>query len=403
MLLNVLEIGTDRFTSGDLSRQRLLKKRRLEYSKYLKSLTLVLNSCEYTNNGYKSEKEAENIEVHYVYSRARYYLINIMYPFRVFKLCRKICQNKNVDVISAQDPFISGIIAYFLKRKVRASLNIQIHTDIFNNKAWIAGVGGAIYAFIYNIIAKFTIKKADTIRVVSEKLKERLGELGIESSKICIVPTPIDISNFENLDDVKINLLRDKMLQNKFKKIILFIGRLSEEKNISLLIKAFSLVLIQFPEINLLIVGKGDREDTLRKEAESLGISKNVIWAGAVEYSEIPYFYRICDVFVLPSLTEARGSVLVEAALSKKPIIVTNIAGAKDCVIDNRTGFIIDHNNHRQLAEKIIFLLNNPEIAKQFGETGNSFVLENLKINNDIKAVISCWEQMDIIGHQLTK
>ena len=274
-----------------------------------------------------------------------------------------------------------------MKRMFKIPLNVQIDSDRINNPFWLKE---RKINLLYNEIAKWIVKKANSLRVMSSDVKKKLAMLGIREDKIWVVPTPVMVDRFEGID---VSLFRKQNIDKKFNKIVLFVGRLSPEKNVSLLLEAFPYVLQKNPSTLLLIIGSGKQEKELRDMASYLKIDKSTIFTSGIPNKKLPFYFASCDVFVLPSLHEGRANVLIEAALSKKPIIVTSVSGAKDWVIDNKTGFIINQMNCEQLVEKILFLLDNPKIAQKFGETGYNYVKQKLQETNEVNELIQCWEE----------
>ena len=103
-------------------------------------------------------------------------------------------------------------------------------------------------------------------------------------------------------------------------------------------------------------------------------------------------YYQIADIFVLPSLSESFGSVLVQAGASETPCTVTATTGAKEIIKDGYNGLLVPINNANLLADKILYLLNNPEKAKQIGENGRKLVIE--KYNNNTEKIIKLWKNL---------
>jgi 1,2-diacylglycerol 3-alpha-glucosyltransferase len=134
---------------------------------------------------------------------------------------------------------------------------------------------------------------------------------------VTVIPTPIDLSKYDQLDPT---VVRKKLgLQNC--EILLYTGRLSEEKNLTFLIKSFAKVAAKRPNARLLMVGKGVDEVDLHRVVENLNLRQQVIFTGPIAYSEIPQYAAAADVFVFPSKTDTQGLVLVEAMAAGTPVV----------------------------------------------------------------------------------
>ena len=168
------------------------------------------------------------------------------------------------NIISAQDPFEIGLAAWLLARKYKLKLQIQIHGDFFSSLYWHRE------SFLNRLryyLGKFLIKKADSVRVVSNRIKESLIKLDLAPEKIVVVPIYSLISN-KNL------IIEDKKEGNKF--IFLTVSRLVSVKNISLQIQAMKEIVKNYSNTELWIAGDGPERKKLEKESKKLKIEKNI-------------------------------------------------------------------------------------------------------------------------------
>ena len=153
--------------------------------------------------------------------------------------------------------------------------------------------------------------------------------------------------------------------------VVLFVGRLSPEKNLPYLIRAFGGLVRQQPCSELRIVGEGREKPRLMRLASKLGLERQVKFLGFIENSLLVPHYAAADVFVLPSLSETQGLVALEAMWFAKPVIVTNrIVAARELVEDGRNGFIVDPDSVEDLTRKLALLSRNPGLARELGQGG---------------------------------
>lgn len=152
------------------------------------------------------------------------------------------------------------------------------------------------------------------------------------------------------------------------------VGRVyNEVKRFSDLLHAIK--LIGNPKIKFLLLGVGPDLEMLKQNAIDLGIADQFIPVG---YQSDPNpFYRIMNVFCLPSAHEGFGLVAVEAMLQKLPVIVSKVGGLQDIVIEGETGFLIPSMNPKAIASKIQVLLDNPDLRESMGNKGRLRALEN--------------------------
>lgn len=378
--MNVLAIGLDYLMLKKDSVRGDVRERQLDYAKRLASLTLVIYSPK--NLSFNPEKWADNLWVYPTNSKNK-----VTFIYDAYKICSKLCKEKKADAITAEDPFTAGFIGYLLKRKFGIPLNIQAHIDFCDNEYWMKM---RLLNRFFNSLGKFICKRADTIRVVARETKERLEQYGIPEGKIKLISVHSDLTRFQSVNGEK---LRSEFIKKGYQHILLFVGRLVDQKDIPNLLSAFKMVLQNKPKTLLLIVGKGPREEMLKKIVEKQGLASNVTFLGAIEHNIIPQYYAASDIFVLPSIFEGRATVLVEAILSKKPVVTTDVSGVYEWIIDGETGFIVKRRNPAQLAQRIIYLLNNPLLIKEFGERGYALAQSKSKEIGDIGSMIELWEQ----------
>mgnify|MGYP001565613723 FL=1 len=226
---------------------------------------------------------------------------------------------ENFDLVTAQDPFENGLTAWFLAKKCKAKLELQIHTDLFSPYF----VQHRMLNRVRVIIAKFLLPRADHIRVVSNRIKESLiNKLKIPESKIEVRPIFVDIEKIKNAP-VKIDLHKK---YPQFGKIILMASRLTKEKNIDLAIELMPKFLKQNPKTGLIIVGSGPEEKKLK--AKSAKLKNNIIFEPWSD--DLPSYYKTADLFLNTSWYEGYGMTLVEARAAGCPVLSTDVGVARE-------------------------------------------------------------------------
>lgn len=161
------------------------------------------------------------------------------------------------------------------------------------------------------------------------------------------------------------------------KKILLTVSRIVKRKGHELVLMALNL-LKDIENLHYLIVGSGEDKERLEDMVETLGLSDRVTFAGWVDDSDLPDYYRLCDIYVMPNREvlettdsiEGFGISFIDANACEKPSIAGRSGGTSAAVVDGVTGYIVDPENSEELAEKIRFLLDNPEICMEMGRNG---------------------------------
>jgi glycosyltransferase involved in cell wall biosynthesis len=162
---------------------------------------------------------------------------------------------------------------------------------------------------------------------------------------------------------------------------VLFVSILDRHhkfKGLHYLLEAIELATKSIPDIELIIVGEGELKDFYIREAADLDIGQCVAFLGEKTQADLVTLYNRSSVFVLPSTEiEGFGIVLLEAMACKTPVIATDIVGVAKEVIQNNCGIIVEPRNSRALANAIIDILGNAELAREMGENGRRLAEEH--------------------------
>lgn len=225
---------------------------------------------------------------------------------------------------------------------------------------------------------KISSKKVDYFISNSATIKKEEGDaLGISPSKIKVIYRGRDPEKFSDLNFKEgSNLIEELDLSGK--KILLNVSRLIERKGQLDLIRVLPDILKSEPNAHLVIAGHGSFESDLQNEIKKLGIVKNVTLLG--RYERIPELLYIADLFLYPSYAEGLPGALIEAMMSSKIIINSNIGENMECVDDN-SSISYKVGDLNELKTNILNVLKNIEKFKYFGLNARKLALENFSIN----------------------
>lgn len=224
---------------------------------------------------------------------------------------------------------------------------------------------------------------------ISEAVREHLvNDFKIKKSKIALISNGIDINAFSKYyGPHQIAEIRQN-IGLKSGPVVGTVARLSPVKGHKYLINAMKIVIDKKPEAQLLIVGEGPEEDSLRILVEQLGLTDSVAFMDSV--IDTTLVLAVMDVFVLPSVAEGLGLALIEALAYKRPVIASDVGGIYSIVKDGITGLLVPPRCVEKLAEVIVKLLEDRELAKRLGENGRRLVEKEFSISqmrDDIEGV----------------
>jgi glycosyltransferase involved in cell wall biosynthesis len=207
---------------------------------------------------------------------------------------------------------------------------------------------------VVNAVIKLFCNSANLVLTTSNFMQNNILVNNHIASKVWpgAIANFIDMSNF-NTPELVVTL------RSSGQKILLYVGRLSPEKNISSLLP----LLKMHPEITLLIIGNGPSEQSLKQYY----FGENVVFLGELQYQEICKYYRSVDLLIMPSKSETLGLVILEAMHNKCPVIGINHGGITSIIEDGVNGMLYDGKNNQDLIRKVekFFLLPKDILANQ--------------------------------------
>jgi len=226
-------------------------------------------------------------------------------------------------------------------------------------------------AVILNKYRKRLFPSADHFITVSQKLKDNLVKAGCPRNKITVLWSGIDLEKF---------YYKPRTLNKDEPVKILCIARLSGEKGLPYLIEAFSKVSKARRNTELLIIGEGHLKKKLNKQIAQLDLKNKVKIHDFVPHYKIPDILHCHHIFCLPSVVKSDGTeegtpnVLKEAQATGMPVVATRHSGIPHVIQDGISGFLVDERNSNQLAEKLIYLIDHPEIWPEMGQSGREYM-----------------------------
>ena len=289
-------------------------------------------------------------------------------------LGEKLWREKPYDLLVTQEFASPAGVA--LKKMFHVPWIINVH-GMFFDKTWL-GANPVKWYLTYRI--KKALNHADGFRVNNEQIKKQLLRWGVEKP-ILVQPTPIDINKF------KIQNAKVKMTNQNVKLQILYVGRLSPEKNVALLIRAFRKIE---NEAELWIVGAGPEENKLRALAAE---DQRIKFFGAKTSDELAAIYREADILVLPSNTESFGKVLIEAGAAGCVLVSTRTPGPMGIIEDGKSGLFVDVGDEPGLTAALEKLLGDGGLRTQLAK-GAMAMAENYDYEQGVSNTINFWNEI---------
>jgi len=281
-------------------------------------------------------------------------------PFspRVSMVAKKL----NLDIIHVHSPFILGQMGARCSRRLKIPLVFTYHT-LYDQYVHYVPVPQEIARELAIKYSSYFSNRCDLVITPSADIKTLLQSYGIRVP-IEVIPTGVEIEKFSHGNP---EWLRRRFNIPPERKICLFVGRLTREKNIDFLLQAFQKAKDQYQNACLVIIATGPLERELKKMVINLGLRLNedVIFTGFLPFENLIDAYSGADLFTFASVTETQGIVLVEAMAAGLPSVVIRASGSQEMVEDGVQGLVVDYDLGL-FAGQIVRLLRDDDLRKRF-------------------------------------
>jgi glycosyltransferase involved in cell wall biosynthesis len=310
--------------------------------------------------------------------------IDIVVPLlKTMKLIRK----KQIDIIhthTVRSNLIGRLASYITARKCVTHVHSPILRDFADLRR----------GRINELIDRITRPIATQHIAVSHSLRREMIQCGLESNKIVTVHNAVDFETLNQQVDhghEKNGIRKEYNIQeNAF--LLVVVALLRPRKGIEVLIKAMNLVLEYFPDVRLLIVGNDDISedpdygDRLRRLASELDIEANVFFTGF--RNDIPEILSQCNLMVLPALFgEGLPIVILEAMAMGVPVVASKVEGIPEVIVDGENGFLVSPGDSKQLANKIMVIIKDPILLKDFKKKAQRKIYMEMNAHNHAKQI----------------
>ncbi len=287
-------------------------------------------------------------------------VINYLLPFRL------MVEPYQVYIVDDDPRLILSKLITFLIAKLKRKPVIIWSEDI--GAIYFGRLKNFIHTKIFSFVNAFVYANSNAFLASGHQTADFLKKKGLSDEKLFVGTQGLSAKQLKS--KIRINKTETKaLLQVSAKKVVLFVGYLVERKGIFDLVQAFKQL---DPEDSVLIVAGGGAHERAVKELA--GNQDSILFPGYVDGYGKAQYYSIADVFVLPTLADPWGLVIMEAMMFGLPVITTTAAGASELIREN--GIVIEPGSQQALMEAIKYLLANDEIRAQMGRKSKEIINE---------------------------
>jgi glycosyltransferase involved in cell wall biosynthesis len=267
------------------------------------------------------------------------------------------------------------------------SLVKSAHIDIISTHSgkdgWIGTIVGKLAGvkvvrtrhLFHPIRSPLSYNLADRVVAVSRKVAQRLVEGGVKKEKVKVIYTGIDTDRFRP----RPTRFREEIGVGSDEVLVGIVSVLRSAKRHEDLIRAVAPL-----PVKLVIVGDGPKRGELERLVAELGIGDKVIFTG--ERGDVEKVYPALDIAVLPSRSEALGTMLLEAQACEVPVIGSRVGGIPEAVLEGETGLLFEPGNIEELRKKIEELAQDRERRKEMGHKGRQWVIAHFSVDKMVEA-----------------
>lgn len=303
------------------------------------------------------------------------------------KIAMKIHRMK-LDIIHTNTEFAIGMFGRIMAKELFVPVVHTYHT-IYEDythyiKKYVSKEDRA--KKVAQLYSKFSVRGAEELIVPTEKVAELMERYGVKPD-INVIPTGIDLSRFGARDTIEQKEKLKKALGiPKENKVILYLGRVSQEKRIDEIMGYLNGYMNRYHNVTFLVIGDGPYKATLEKNAKTLKHRKQILFAGAKPWDEITHYYQIADVFVSASTSETQGLTYIEALASGVPVVARKdqclegvlLHGENGYAFENEDTFVYGLNQVLWNEKGVNYSQNATNSAEQFSTEKFAAKVENI-------------------------
>ncbi|MFA5188207.1 MAG: glycosyltransferase family 4 protein [Patescibacteria group bacterium] len=296
---------------------------------------------------------------------------------------------KELDIVHAHTPFSLGLLGYYYSYIKKVPFVYTYHTlypEYVKSYVW----NGRLITpkMVAKITAMFS-NRCDLNIAPSGKIKKLLKSYGVKKP-ITVLPTGIKVEKFSKR--ARPNNFRSKYKIKPEEKVLLYVGRLGQEKNIEFLLKAFFVLKQSQQKIKLILVGDGPAKKNLQKLVKDHGLGKDVIFTSYLSQTEVIRANQSADLFIFASKTDTQGLVLLEAAASGLPIVAVKDDAFVKILEDKVNGYIVKQNV-AEFNKRILQILDNKKLYQRLSKK-SAEIAENFSIEKQTAELIQAYRKL---------
>jgi 1,2-diacylglycerol 3-alpha-glucosyltransferase len=296
---------------------------------------------------------------------------------------------QQMDLVHVHHPFLSGRLALRYCRPLRIPIVFTNHTryDLYLQTYLPFLADGIGETFLTAYLPSFC-RAMDLVISPSQGMASVLGRLGVDAP-ITVIPNGVELGRFRKITRT---VCREELGFSAADVILVYVGRLALEKNLTFLLRAFNGVVQAYPHARLLLIGEGPEREALMEQARAAGILDKVCFTGLIDYELLPGYLQVCDAFVTASVTEVHPLSIIEAMAAGLPVMGIVSPGVSDTIEDGVTG-LLSNEDLAEFTAKMARMVTEGDFRGQLGAAARQ-AAEQYAIERTTQRMSACYEEI---------
>ncbi len=299
----------------------------------------------------------------------------------------RFLRDRRIDIVQTHDFYtnVFGIVGARL-----AGVPVRIAAKRETEVGWRTPMQKRVERMVYRF--------ANAIVVNAEAVREHLIDQGVNAEKIVVVYNSLELGRVTPLQGREEILAMFNLPPDGDSRFVTILANLAQSvKDHPMFLRAAQIVRDSVPEARFVLAGEGGLTEPMRSLAKGLGLEKDVFFTGRCEH--VAELLSISDVCVLSSMAEGFSNSILEYMGASRPVVVTDVGGAREAVIEGKTGYIVNSGDYRAMAMRITNLLREPEQAREMGRRGRSVVEEKFSTETQLARIEQLYRLLLLSAH----
>ncbi len=373
--INILELRCVRGSGGGPEKTIFLTALKIDPTRFQTHIVYIRDEDDQGFNLMRQQYfESDNPNVFYkeLYEKGSF-------DFSLVSWLKDYCFKKKIDIIHSHE-YKTDVLAKLVYRNYPIAWLATYHLHYADS----------LKLKLYQYLDMRALKTANKVLTVSESLFNLLKKKKIPLSRLENMPNGIDTTYFDPQKTE--STLQEELGVSKEKTLIGYVGRLSEQKNLPLLLKAFQRLIVQGKEVELVLVGEGELKEQIDQLIDKMELRKWVHLVGFVD--DIRMIYKGLDLMVLSSNEEGMPNSILEAMAMEVPVVSTNVGGVNELIQSKENGLICPSKNLEALIASMVQLIDHPGLRNEYGKKSRNTIIEKFSFDKRVKRLEEVYKEL---------